>query len=219
MHSPEDFPILDGVGRLALEKSRNNVSISDSVMTIECSTILSCHPSSRSEPVRAIQVLLLRSPAADLHIFFRLHGDISGIRLPSAALPRSAAGLWQHTCFEAFVAVEGQPSYYEFNLAPSGEWAAYAFRDYRDGGPPANRVRPPRIAVRCTETRLELDALIQLDGLYAINPRAPLRVGLSAVVEASHGTLSYWALKHPPGKPDFHHVDTFALRIEPPAAE
>jgi len=26
--------------------------------------------------------------------------------------------------------------------------------------------------------------------------------------------LSYWALRHPPGGPDFHHADCFAMELE-----
>jgi hypothetical protein len=43
-----------------------------------------------------------------------------------------------------------------------------------------------------------------------------LRLGLSAVIEDIDGRLSYWALKHPPGKPDFHHPDSFALDVTLP---
>jgi hypothetical protein len=42
-----------------------------------------------------------------------------------------------------------------------------------------------------------------------------LRVGLSAVIEASDG-FSYWALRHRADKPDFHDADGFALLLEPP---
>jgi len=38
---------------------------------------------------------------------------------------------------------------------------------------------------------------------------------LTAVVECVDGALSYWALRHAAGKPDFHHPDTFALEIAP----
>ena len=34
-----------------------------------------------------------------------------------------------------------------------------------------------------------------------------------AVVEESDGTRSYWALKHPPGRPDFHHAAAYALDL------
>ena len=43
-----------------------------------------------------------------------------------------------------------------------------------------------------------------------------LRLGLSAVIEATDGSLSYWALRHPPGKPDFHHIDAFDLQLDRP---
>ena len=73
-------------------------------------------------------------------------------------MPRIATQLWRHTCFEAFIAVEGQPAYHEFNFAPSGEWTVYAFSGYRDGGPLADEMMRPHIAVRSTDSRLELDA-------------------------------------------------------------
>jgi hypothetical protein len=35
------------------------------------------------------------------------------------------------------------------------------------------------------------------------------------VIEDQSGGVSYWALAHPPGKPDFHHADGFALEFSP----
>ena len=46
----------------------------------------------------------------------------------------------------------------------------------------------------------------------------PWRAGLSAVLEADDGTRAFWALAHPPGQPDFHHADAFALSLPPPKA-
>ncbi len=146
---------------------------------------------------------------------FRLDGDMSRIRVPSPSAPRIATRLWEHTCFEAFVAIDDRPAYHEFNFAPSGEWAAYAFRGYRDGGSLADEALAPSITLRTTDRRLELDALIRLDRVSGAHPCAPLRIGLSAVIEANDGALSYWALRHPAGKPDFHHAEAFALRLEP----
>ena len=183
-------------------------------MTVEHWSDLKCHPSTRTETVRATQVLVRRS-SSELQMTFRLDGDIRRIRVPPPAVPRIATQLWRHTCFEAFIAVEGQPAYHEFNFAPSGEWAVYAFSGYRNGGPLPNEMMRPHIAVRTTDSRLELDALVRLDGLSANHPRASLRIGLSAVIEASDG-LSYWALRHPADKPDFHHAAGFSLLLEPP---
>ncbi|MGO8801600.1 DOMON-like domain-containing protein [Candidatus Binatus sp.] len=185
------------------------------VMTVEHWIDLTCHPSTRPATVRAIAVLVRRSAGAELRMTFRLDGDIPRIRIDPPGAPRIATQLWRHTCFEAFIAVDGQPAYHEFNFAPSGEWAVYAFRGYRDGGPVANETMRPDIAVRSTGSRLELDALVRLDCLSAIHPRASLRVGLSAVIEASDG-FSYWALRHPAAKPDFHDPDGFTLLLEPP---
>jgi hypothetical protein len=187
-------------------------------MTIEHRIDLRCHPSTRPETVRAIEVFVRRSASAELQMTFRLNGDIPRILVSPQGVPRMATQLWRHTCFEAFIAVEGQPAYHEFNFAPSGEWAVYAFSGYRNGGPLANEMMRPHIAAHSTGSRLELDTLVRLDCLSAIHPRASLRIGLSAVIEASDG-LSYWALRHPADKPDFHNADGFALLLEAPSPE
>jgi hypothetical protein len=184
-------------------------------MTIEQWIDLRCHPSGLPEGVRAIRGLVRRSTATELKTTFRLDGDIARILVPSPAAPRIATQLWRHTCFEAFIAVDGQAAYHEFNFSPSGEWAVHSFSSYRDGGPLANEMMRPEIAVRSTNNRIELDGLIRLDSLSAVHPRTSLRVGLSAVIETSDG-LSYWALRHPAGKPDFHNAYGFALLLEPP---
>ena len=132
-------------------------------MTTEDWLDLQCHPSIRPGPVLAIQVSVRRSANGELQMTFRLDGDISRIRIPSPAVPRIGTELWRHTCFEAFIAVEGHPAYHEFNFAPSGEWAVYAFSGYRNGGPVANETTQPQIAVRSTGNRLELDGLVRLD--------------------------------------------------------
>jgi hypothetical protein len=187
-------------------------------MTVEHWINLSIHPSALSDAVRSLAVLIHRSANAELRMNFRLDGDIPRIRIPSSSIPRIAKELWRHTCFEAFIAVDRQPAYHEFNFAPSGLWAVHAFSAYREGGPLADETMRPHIAVRSTASRLELDAVVQLDSLSAIHPRAGLRIGLSAVIEASDG-LSYWALHHPGAKPDFHHPDGFALLLEPPGPD
>src|SRR5438094_538298 len=149
-------------------------------MTVENWIDLKCHPFTRTNIVRTIQVLVCRSANDELQITFLLDGDISRISVPLPGVPRIAGDLWRHTCFEAFIAVEGQSAYHEFNFAPSREWAVYGFRDYRDGGLLADETMRPQIAVRSTDRRLELDALVRLDRLSAIHQHAGLRIGLSA---------------------------------------
>jgi hypothetical protein len=152
-------------------------------------------------------------PGGGLSLNFCLEGDLSGLRIPEPQLSRRADGLWRHTCFEVFVMAGEGPGYREFNFSPSGEWAAYEFCGYRDGGKP---VADPGmvITVRRDGERLELDAEIRPESLP---PGCSLRLGLSAVVEDASGELTYWALRHPEGQPDFHHSNTFALPLDLPA--
>lgn len=155
------------------------------------------HPQTPCAAVRGISARVSRTQP-DLMVSYSIAGDIGRVRLPV----RGEKPLWQHTCCELFVARKGAPSYREFNFAPSGEWAAYAFERYREGAP--IQVRDPQIAVRASPGLLELDARVPAEG--------SLRLGLSAVIESDEG-LSYWALRHPSGGPDFHHADCFAMEL------
>jgi hypothetical protein len=141
---------------------------------------------------------------------FSLLGDISALRIPESRSPRRADDLWQHTCFEVFVMAGEGPEYREFNFSPSGEWAAYGFQSYRNGGVLENELSPG-IVVRKATDKLELAAEISQGHLP---PGRVLRLGLSAMVEDVDGILSYWALRHPSGKPDFHHADAFDLQLD-----
>ena len=159
------------------------------------------HPAAPCEPLRGIQVFLSRAADGRLEVKYLLEGDIERLRIPA----RSAGPLWQHTCCEIFVAREGQGGYDEYNFSPSGEWAAFTFVGYREGS--ARVIPDPGIAVTRDASRLQLVARVPP------GYRERLKVGLSAVVEDADGALSYWALRHPPGKPDFHHPTTFALEL------
>lgn len=166
---------------------------------------LACHPDTPSDTVRAIEARITRNGGL-LTAGYVIVGDIDRLRIPQPRAPRFAEDLWRHTCCEIFVARHGGAAYHEFNFSPSGEWAAYAFTRYRKGEPLTDAALNPRIETRKAAGRLELDAWIACD------PGAIL-LGLSAVIEERDGSLSYWALKHPPGKPDFHHPDAFALEL------
>lgn len=120
--------------------------------------------------------------------------------------PQRIDGLWRHLCGELFVMMPGG-RYIEFNFAPSGSWAAYAFDGYRSGMRPADLPADPRVTCIVTDAGLELDAELTLPADVAI--ATPLRVALCAMVEAADGTLSCWAVRHAADTPDFHHADGF----------
>lgn len=175
---------------------------------------LACHPETPSQWVSTMQARLSQVRDGGIAITYALQGGISHLFLPGRCAPSRVDGLWQHTCFEAFVSVKGATAYREFNFAPSGQWAAYAFRGYRDSGP-LPQASAPQITVRTSGNCFELDALIHRESLPPLPVNARLLLGLSAVIEEEGGVLSYWALKHPPGPPDFHHAGAFVLELDP----
>lgn len=168
------------------------------------SAALERHFASPCAALRRIEASVARNTDGSLKVTYRLEGDLDRLRIPAPAAPRFVDQLWQHTCCELFVADPHGPGYTEFNFSPSGEWAAYRFVRYRQGAQLESD--DPKIRVQRGAGTLTLEARVYAKG--------KLRLGLSAVIEQTDGTLSYWALRHPPGKPDFHHRDAFALELD-----
>jgi hypothetical protein len=179
-----------------------------------CPAVLHPHPDSRCHELRRIEVRYRGAPQGMLVVSFLLEGELDRLRIPAARAPFIATDLWRHTCCEVFIRCAGQSPYCEFNLAPSGGWSCYAFTAYREGAPLADERLRPVVNVDRTGQMMRLDAAIPV-GRLALLERCPrVQVALSAVVENEHGELSYWALAHPPGRPDFHHPLAFAIDLE-----
>ena len=162
------------------------------------------HPESTGEAVTAIEVDITRPAPRQLVLRYYVTGDTAAIRLPATRAPERADDLWEHTCFEAFLA--NAPGYLEFNFSPSTRWAAWRFDAYREGMRNA-AITPPRIETLIGFDRFELRAELAMPVL------GPM--GLSAVIEEKNGNRSWWALAHPSGEPDFHHEACFALELPP----
>lgn len=197
------------------------------------------HPDTPCGPLSGIEVELARVRPLRLQLRYVLIGNVRKIRLRLRE-PDGGDELWRHTCFEAFVRVGGDEDYLEFNLAPSGDWAAYRFQRYREGMAPAKGAAASLLGTqyRTEPLNAERRALLKESGIDTLErfepsfftlktelsfPNAmglavahPWRIGLSTIVEERNGRLSYWALAHPPGKPDFHDPACFALEL--PAA-
>ncbi|MEW5771387.1 MAG: DOMON-like domain-containing protein [Pseudomonadota bacterium] len=170
------------------------------------------HPDTPAPFVTAIEVTTNLSEAGDLTLTYTLAADLKHLRIPEPTPPTRADDLWRHTCFEAFIQGDDAPAYREFNLSPSGQWQAYAFVDYRRGGPLAPAPAP---TMKREDSANSLTLVCTLPA-EAVPRGRLLRLGLTAVVEAVDGSLSYWSLRHAPGKPDFHHTHAFALSLERP---
>jgi hypothetical protein len=171
---------------------------------------LKLHPDSHCTAAARIDVEVARPRPGHLVLRYIVTGAMGDLRLPPPAAPARVDGLWRHTCFEAFVGATPGAAYYEFNFAPSTQWAAYRFAGYRRGMSVADEVSAPGIEVQATAEGCAVQASLALDRLSGLPGGAPWRLGLSAVIEDGGGRISYWALAHPPGKADFHHPDGFA---------
>jgi hypothetical protein len=178
------------------------------------SVVLTAHPSTPNDAVRSLAVQL-RAEEPDILVFrYSLVADLSRVRVPLSGGSGRADALWEHTCFEAFVAAGDAPGYHEFNFSPSLDWAIYRFSAYREGMSPAEVGRSPEISVRRGDDGLELKSAVRLGHLADLGDVRHLRIALAAVIEDDNGKLSYWGLRHPRGKPDFHHPDGFALEVD-----
>jgi hypothetical protein len=177
---------------------------------------LRLHPSSICSAVKRIEVDVGHRLAHSLALTYIVTGKISDLAMPPAAAAARTEELWRHSCFEAFVRGWPDVAYYEINFAPSTQWAAYKFSGYRSGMRVAAEINAPQIVVKATPDRYILRASLEL--AEPLQPAAGgrgaiWRLGLSAVIEETGGRQSYWALAHPPGRPDFHHSDCFALEV------
>ncbi|MFC5343491.1 DOMON-like domain-containing protein [Brevundimonas staleyi] len=152
-----------------------------------------------------VDVVLDWEGRAAVHVAFKASGFEAGVVLPETDAPTRKDELWRHTCCEIF-ALRRQGGYVEFNLAPSGDWAAYSFDGYRQGMANLDS-SPPDLRMKAAEDGFELSGFVHLAEWPLIEA-----IGLSAVIETPDGAKTYWALAHPSDKPDFHHPDSFTVK-------
>jgi hypothetical protein len=175
--------------------------------------VLVAHPG--GAPQRAVRGIVARVALAaqnGLAFEYRLTGDLAQLAIPHRWRPQRTDRLWEHTCFEAFVARGAGAGYLELNFSPSTQWAAYAFDAYRQGMRPLELGSAPSVSVAKRADELVVTAALELGAL----PDAPWpwRVGLAAVVEDRAGERAYFALRHAGEKPDFHDAAGFTVLLD-----
>ena len=158
-----------------------------------------------------------REAEGRLRLRFSLSGPLQAVLLPALSPePIRRDGLWESTCFEAFLGQQGAPNYWEINLAPNGDWNLYALSDYRTGLKPETRVnRLPFSQSRRLKTpddpstleRLDLELILDLSDW--IGAEVPLELSATAVLEHRNLGCSYWAWHHTGSEADFHRRDSF----------
>lgn len=175
---------------------------------------LVCHPDTPAKAVQGVTATLQISDTTRYRLSFDIVAPRDAVVLPTRAEPLRRDGLWTTTCVEMFVGTTIAPYYLEYNYSPSGEWAAYRFLDYRSEMTQLEIEFAPEINVIAGADRTS----IRIVSFFPTMRYETTEIGLSAVIEEADGTKSYWALAHPPGAPDFHHADCFALSLPAPDA-
>ncbi|MEO5605375.1 MAG: DOMON-like domain-containing protein [Novosphingobium sp.] len=163
--------------------------------------------------VRKIEARVVSIDPSWLRLRWRIEGA-ERVVLPRFAGKGRADGLWKTTCFEFFLQPLGSNAYIEFNLSPSERWAAYDFTSYRAGMAERPLPHEPTCTARVGQSMMIFDAAVPAASL----PQLPWRYGLSAVIEEQGGVISYWAIAHLDGKPDFHAPACFAGELPAPSA-
>lgn len=171
---------------------------------------LIAHPDTPSNAVRSVRVDV-SDDGEKLLLTFIVEGS-EHVALPDWVTSVRADELWKTTCCELFLAQMGSDAYFELNYSPSTQWAAYRFDSHRSGG----RDLPMAIEPHVDRGDDESDYLVEVDQDLSALPRGPLQMGLSAVIEETDGTKSYWALAHASGPPDFHNRDCFTATLAAP---
>ena len=171
--------------------------------------ILVRHPDATPGAIHSVDAELSRVPGGAVATF-RAIGDVSRLIIPPAAPPERTGGLWQSTCFELFVAGEGE-QYREFNFSPSGAWAAYGFDSHRSG-------------MRDVEAEVDVETSLDNKGFTLVAKIKcefpdPAHLGLTAVILEADGLTRYWATAFAPGEPDFHAAAVRSLIFDGVSAE
>lgn len=169
------------------------------------------HPDRPANAVEAVWVEVSRK-GGTVVLTFTVDG-YEHVALPDWVTSTRADDLWKTTCCELFLAAPDTAGYFEFNYSPSTQWAAYRFEGYRAGAQDLPLSTDPHVDRGDDNSAY----LVEVDQSLADLPTGPLQMALTAVIEETDGTKSYWALAHADGPPDFHNRAGFIATL--PAAE
>jgi len=148
-----------------------------------------------------------------LTVQYTLTGSLEDIFLPSPSVdPTRKLELWKATCLEFFLAVKDSPDYWEFNLAPSGDWNVYHMDAYRRiGFREETSIQQLQIETDKAPNAFRLNAAVDMNPLIRVGQI--LEVGIAAVIQNRVESETYWALMHPAPEADFHLRGGFILAL------
>jgi len=171
---------------------------------------LTLHQSCKSGPITAVSASIVATNDG-CEAEFRFEGGIDEIVLPQSVPSARTNDLWKTTCFEIFWQPLDGKGYREFNLSPSGRWAAYDFDAYREG----MRDAPvDAIAISTAQGSVNGVGEFVLKVAIAADLPDPAQVALNAIVEHRDGHMQYWALAFDDGKAEFHSETCRQCKVE-----
>jgi len=147
-------------------------------------------------------------------IDFELRGDINRLNLAEFTTEKNRIiGLWEATCFELFIKATNSDEYLEFNFAPSGDWDCFYFTHYRSELTQYTSISSSDIEISVHQRQGQYQQNIKINTAHfpsCLQQAVQSKIGLNAVMKIG-GKLSYWGLKHPQHKPDFHNEEGFVI--------
>ncbi len=150
----------------------------------------------------------IRREGSIIHLTYELKGA-NAVQIPAPTDPDRRFDLWEATCFEWFVGVNGAIDYWEFNMAPSGQWNCFHLEDYRQGLREEGAIAALPFEVSRQDEGLTLALTVDLGALIAAD--LPIEVGITTVVQSLSGELHYLALDHCGDQADFHLRESFQI--------
>lgn len=149
--------------------------------------------------------------AGEIEMTYIVSGNLDTLRIPLPVVsPLRMDHLWEHSCFELFVAVQQQAAYWEFNFSPAGHWNAYGFSSPRQGMQPEAQIKEVYVLTKKMPNQLVLTANVPLLKAWK---NVKLDIGISAILQDQQNTRRFFALQHRGEKPDFHQRETFILSV------
>jgi hypothetical protein len=147
-----------------------------------------------------------------LSIEYQLIGNLTAVEIPAlAATPTRKFHLWEATCFEFFLGIPEDRSYWEFNLSPAGDWNIFHLDDYRQGLRDELAFTSLPFTVEQKANSLLLALEFDLSKIIPVD--RSIDISITTVMKSIEGEISYWALTHCGSEADFHRRDSFVIKI------
>lgn len=115
------------------------------------------------------------------------------------------SGLWNQTCFEAFIKPFDGDLYYEINLSGQKAWNIFSFDTYRSPQPPRE------LASAVLQDMMVKPGYMSAKIRFIGQNFTHIKASLCAVIQLKDAGLTYWSHLHADQKPNFHHMNSLTI--------